>query len=242
MATYPNNFIKMTFGGTLAAGQDEWNCGINLAASEPGSPSSPGFLNTAAFDSYVEQISPDITTIMSRFFSDPIMTIQANIKLDYVKFALINKLGEYEKEPAIFELGSVGGNDTSSGYIPQISQVITLQSDKWRDPGKYNRFYLPISAPRTANQYKITNTAERAERVAFLLEALRRAVTVGGVTKAVLPCAVSSSTRETEDYRPITIVKVGDVYDTQRRRRNKISENYGLHNVELNPIPVPPEE
>lgn len=237
MATYRQGFIKLTFGGQLAQGQDEWNCGINLAAENDAIIPIFGVDLERAFDLYVEEMKDDIVTIFSAYVSDILMGIPAGATLDYVKLALIGEDGLYVKEAAVFEVIGVTGG-ASNSYIPQVSLVMTLQSEKFRDPGKYNRFYLPTIVPSGSTNYRPNNTLRMAERTADLLSVLTREMSPFNNAVRVFPAAVSSSDKIDEAYREIKYVKVGNVFDTQRRRRNKIGEVYSTVEVPEN-VPVP---
>lgn len=237
MATYREGFIKLTFGGQLAAGQDEWNCGINLTAQNDALIPIGGVDLERAFDLYVEEMQDDIVTIFSAYVSDIIMGIPSGATLDYVKLALIGTDGKYVKEAAVFEVVDVTGG-ASNAYIPQVSLVMTLQSEKFRDPGKYNRFYLPTIVPTGSSGYRPATTQGKAERTADLLSVLTREMSPFNNAVRVVPAAVSSSDKIDEPYREIKYVKVGNVFDTQRRRRNKIGETYDTAIVPEN-VPVP---
>lgn len=238
MATYREGFIKLTFGGQLAAGQDEWNCGINLTAQNDALIPIGGVDLERAFDLYVEEMQDDIVTIFSAYVKDVAMSIPVGATLDYVKLALIGTDGKYVKEAAVFEVIGVTGG-VSNAYIPQVSLVMTLQSEKFRDPGKYNRFYLPTVVPTSNGAYRPSNTQRMAQRTADLLSVLTREMSPFNNAVRVVPAAVSSSDKIDEPYREIKYVKVGNVFDTQRRRRNKIGETYSTVQVPES-VPVEP--
>lgn len=226
MATYKHSFIKMTLNGSLADGQDIFNCGINLAVNNDTPETEADLLNERLFKAYVKNRQEEIKTSTQEFWTDPNMEVPTGVKLEYIKFSLVGKDGKVSTEPAIIDLGSVSGGKSTSAYVPQISSVITLQSDKWRDPGKYNRFYLPIAAPNGSGQWKISGTQEKAKTTATYLKTLKATVTDMDITNTIVPAAVSSSNKIEGNFLPITTVKVGNLYDTQRRRRNAISEQY----------------
>lgn len=226
MATYKNSFIKMTLNGSLADGQDIFNCGINLAVNNDTPGTEADLLNERLFKAYVENRGEAIKTSTQEFWTSTDMEVPFGVKLEYIKFSLVGQDGKVSTEPAVIDLGSIGGGKTNAAYVPQISSVITLQSDKWRDPGKYNRFYLPIAAPEGTGQWKVSKTQAKADATATYLKTLRATVTDMDITNTIVPAAVSSSDKIEGNFLPITTVKVGNLYDTQRRRRNAISEQY----------------
>jgi hypothetical protein len=226
MATYKHSFIKMTLNGSLANGQDIFNCGINLAVNNDTPDTEADLLNERLFKAYVENRGEAIKTSTKEFWTNIDMDIPAGVKLEYIKFSLVGRDGKVSTEPAVIDLGSIAGSLSTAAYVPQISSVITLQSNKWRDPGKYNRFYLPVAAPNGNGQWKISDTQAKAETTAKYLKTLKATVTDMDITNTIVPAAVSSSDKIKGNFLPITTVKVGDLYDTQRRRRNAINEQY----------------
>lgn len=237
MVTYNEPFIKLTFGGQLAAGQDEWNCGINLSISNDAILPITGTDALEAFEGYGDAINDEVVSDFTNYIEHTNMDIPTGATLDYIKIALIGEDGFYMTGPRIWEVVDVTGNSPRA-YIPQVSLVMTLQSDKFRDPGKYSRFYLPTSVPSGNGTYRPQNTSDKANITAALLYTLDKEITTLARTQRVRPAAVTSSDKFEGNYRPIRFVKVGNVYDTQRRRRNKIGETYATTEI-LNPEPAP---
>lgn len=239
MATYNEPFLKLTFGGTQASGQDIWTCGINLSIQNdeliPIAPTNA----VVAFENYIEDVDVDIVDIFSNYISASDMDVPTSATLDYIKLAVIDTDGQYIVDAHIWEPVDVTGG-ISRAYIPQVSLVMTLQSDKRVDPGKYGRFYLPTVVPSQVSGYRPTKTQEKATLTANLLAALNRRVGGGLADVRVQPAAVTSASNFSGSYRPFTQVKVGNVFDTQRRRRNKIGETYELAPVpDVVPVPEP---
>lgn len=241
MATYSEPFLKLTFGGTLAQGQDIWTCGINLSIQNdellPVLPTNA----VVAFENYIEDIDEDIVDIFTNYISNSTMDIPEAATLDYIKLAVIDTNGQYIVDAHTWEPQDVTGG-VSRFYVPQVSLVMTLQSDKRVDPGKYGRFYLPTVMGVAPNGYRPTNTQAKATLTANLLAALNRRVGGGLADVRVHPAAVTSASNFSGPYRAFTTVKVGNVFDTQRRRRNKIGETYDIESVpDVAPVPDPVE-
>lgn len=241
MATYNQPFMKLTFGGTQADGQDIWTCGINLSIQNdelvPVLPTNA----VSAFENYIEDIDSDIIDIFTNYISSNTMDIPTAATLDYIKLAVIGTNGEYIVDAHTWEPQGVTGG-RSGTYVPQVSLVMTLQSDKRVDPGKYGRFYLPTVGPRGSSGYRPAETQQKANLTANLLASLNRRVRGGLADVRVQPAAVTSASNFSGNYRPFTSVKVGNVFDTQRRRRNKIGETYEIASVpDVAPVPDPIE-
>ena len=239
MATYNDPFIRLTFGGQLADGQDEWNCGINLAILNDAPVPILPVNAEAAYDAYIEDFQDDMVGLVSAFFGNTTMEIPRGVTLTYVKVALIGTDGKYIKEPHLWEIEPVQGPSTK-GYVPQVSMVVSLQTSKFRDPGKWSRFYLPAAVPSQPGTWRVANTKAKAEAAAAFIKSLETTVTTIWNTVIITPSAVTSSPKFEGKFRPIRFVKVGNVFDTQRRRRNKIMETYSTVEIE-ELVPVPPE-
>lgn len=234
---YSHAFLKLTFGGFQADAQDIWTCGINLAITNgefiPIIPTNA----VDAFNAYAEDINPDIVDIFTNYVQDQDMDIPTGATLEWIKLAVIGEDGQYLADSQVWEVSGVNGGRGGT-YVPQVSLVMTLASNKRADPGKYSRFYLPTVGPRGSSGYRPALTQEKAERTGMLIETLQRRVTGTLIDYEIYPAAVTSSPKHTGNYLPITRVRVGNVFDTQRRRRNKIGEAYSEAEVG-SPIPVP---
>lgn len=162
--------------------------------------------------------------------------IPAGFVMEYMKLAYVGTDGLQLGEPVVWLTNTPGGGATS--YVPQVSTVITLDSGKWRDPGKYSRYYLPAAAPGSGN-YKLTSLMTQAIATAQgnFIGALNDAVVApyenvpagGDYVYDAQVSAVSSA--GTGQDNTIQTVRVGDIYDTQRRRRNALTETYSTAEV-----------
>lgn len=143
--SYEKPFIKVTFGGTLADGQDIWSCGFHVANYSVGTPTA----TLAIF----EDKKALLATSISDFYVDSRTRTPQAVDLEWVKFALIGTDGKYMEEPILVEESS--GGSTNLNYVPQVSCVVSMVSNKFRDPGKYSRFYLPTIVPVAGATYKM---------------------------------------------------------------------------------------
>lgn len=239
---YSQAFLKLTFGGFQAGGQDIWTCGINMSIQTlEGAPvTEPQAIS--AFEAYADSNDETLPGLFQDFVSNSNSYIPSAVNLTWVKLAVIGENGQYLADSKTWETTTTNGGRTGA-YVPQVSLVVTLASDKRADPGKYQRFYLPTITPTNSGSYRPTGTGAVAAHAAALLADLSDIVTGNLGTYSIRPAAVTSSPKHTGNYLPITRVRVGDVYDTQRRRRNKIGETYQEIDVlDPVPVPVPPEE
>ena len=212
---YEKPFIKVTFGGTLADGNDIWSCGFHVANYATGTPSS--------MLSYFDTNKAALATSISDFYVDGRSRTPRGAEMEWVKFALVDTDGKYLDDPILVEEFSQGG--LGLPYVPQVSCVVSMVSNKFRDPGKYSRFYLPTIAPSGITGYKMTSS----ETTGVLNSAKDFLTDFNSILDnpdpglTLLISAVSKSGSGVQS--PITKVRVGEVLDTQRRRRNAIPEN-----------------
>jgi hypothetical protein len=126
----------------------------------------------------------------------------------------------------------IAGADVSSGHPPQIALVASLLAGTTKGVGQPGRMYFPGVAASVdptghiASSYPISIATTLAAFFAAINGSVDRPGAVinasAGGTGANIAPAVN---------REITDVKVGNVYDTQRRRRNALVETYSSHAV-----------
>lgn len=222
---YSRPFIKLTFGGQLAGANDEWVCGINLAFDSI-VPNIPGNTFLTAFEEYVENKGPSLPDLFKAYIGETDMSVPMGASLQWVKLAPIGTDGQYMADAKEFDVLEATGA-YKGWYAPQNACVITMTSDKRKDPGRNQRFYLPYSM-YSASGYSVEKTQRKSELTATLLNNLKYNTSVIPGASVIQPAAVTTSDKVSGDYLPITAVRVGNVVDTQRRRRNKLQENYSV--------------
>ena len=213
---YAHTFVKLTFGGRLAEGEEIWSCGIHLDGISVN-------VSEQTVNDITEGEWTAVVNAVKAYVSSSDTAVPSAVTLNWVKMAAIGTNGRYLGGPREWndETGVTGG--ASAAYIPQISYVVTLVADKFKDPGKYNRFYVPCAAPTGAGTYKMTApiAQQRANSAKTLVNALN---TTLNASDADLEVAIVSE--KVSSYLPAETVQVGTLYDTQRRRRNGLYEDY----------------
>ena len=216
---YSHPFIKLTWGGTLAEGQDIWSSGLHLATPENDEGQILASFIAMALEGTITPLSNRVVT----FFSQVNTGVPTGVKLTWVKLAMIGTDGKYSQPPIEIEKDTSGGSNVAG--VPQNSLVVTLDSDKWKDPGKYNRFYMPFGLAGAGSVYSLNTLAQN--------NYLTNAKTfINGInsdlsfldTNLTVSCVTTSEV--TNGYLPVQKIKIGRLVDTQRRRRNSIPEVY----------------
>ena len=216
---YPQHFIRLSFGGTMAYGNEIWSCNLHIAESGT-TPSDP----TTWFAAVTTNMQA-LTAPISVWFSSPAAQVPNGVKLKWFKASLIGLDGKTVGEPVWYDDDSAGA--IQRGYLPQAAMVYTFVSNIYsRGAGRYNRFYLPVAPPVANGDYSIVGSDQQgmalscANMISDVNEILHG--TVGNQSTSV---SIVSQTAPL-GYSEVGSVQVGQIIDTQQRRRNSLAENY----------------
>lgn len=214
--------VHVTLHGTCWEGAEEWQTGFYI-----GTPTADAPRPTQAAADFIRDK-------WVTFFSSQKGNIANNFKFDTCKMALLRKDGKYDGEAVeSHPTGTVSGGAISSQPLPpQVALVATLIGGSGKGLGGKGRMYLPgvnaflqgnghIGAP--APQDVATTLATFINDVNAEPAVEGRVINVSRGHKTDLLGVVSY-----DGARNVFVngVRVGDVYDTQRRRRNQLNEVY----------------
>lgn len=224
MAYQPH--LYLTFGGTLGSSEEQWQCGLRFVlwdAVLPLVPITPVEGNAAQLLTAVEELLPPL--IESEF-----MNLSDAVNLEWAKTAAIGADGEYMfgSDPAIVDYDPVVTGDATGGANPySASMVLSFNTTNSRGLASRGRMYLPLPAhPTIQSSGKYADTGVVAAQAAFVINSLSVGIDDSlQATPAVLSLQDAA-------YAFITEVRVGDVMDTQRRRRRQLVESYAVEPVE----------
>lgn len=193
---------SLRFGGTLFSGE-QWECGVHMGAAT----------NSGTASQYEAAITG--------FIQDANMAFNNQAKLTYIKRNAIDQV--------TYKYLDQGSSDTFSLTTPvagtasaapgQQAMAITLTTAQLRGLGHEGRFYIPLG---TLN---INPTGRVGDSQAGVMS-----IGAGGFISNLN--AVRSDNRvcvwsaKAHVMREVTGVRVGDVVDTQRRRRKQLVEKY----------------
>lgn len=214
---YAHKVVRVTFHGTCWGGAEEWSTGLFLG-QESADAEAPDGDGAAAIAGYWQT-----------WFTTSSSKVSSNYKCDYVKLALLNTDGKTDlanvvthNYPTALTGGYTGGQNP-----PQIALVATLQSNVPRGLASKGRMYLPGIGQGIQGDGKIIQVAqaEMATNFQTFMNQLRNNFAIPGQ-----PILASEGRIGIGGSGPInklvTSVKIGNVYDTQRRRRNQLVESY----------------
>lgn len=221
--TFTSQAITLDWGWTIGGTPEIANTGIHI--SQTGAPWSGAVVALGEMDGGTTM--SDLYDAMSTFMSTASCGWADYSDLRSVKAAAVGTDGLYLTEPVIFDSPSPDSG-TTSNVLPQSSIVFSLRSGLTIGRANYGRMYLPHTRPTlTAGGPFVagaTCDAIAAAGVTFItaLSTIINAAT----TDALVPCLMSSVGSGTT--KAIANVQVGNVIDTQRRRRNKLVETYSV--------------
>jgi hypothetical protein len=219
MAKYADATHKVTILGDMFAGVEEWTTSFYLGDSAGwGAGSTPTVAEAQAIAGH-----------WKTFWQTAANQFSSSYRYLGVK---VSHVGEDGKSPAeltqfYMEPAPVAGPYAASIPAPQLSLVATLATLKARGKGSKGRMYLPgigssvtatgkidsLKAAGVANTFKVFLDSVNADAAVPGFVMLNSAETAGVPYKA-------------PELNRVASVRVGDVFDTQRRRRNALQETY----------------
>jgi hypothetical protein len=150
--------------------------------------------------------------------------VSAAATLTSIKWAEIAENGRYlnNDSPKIFTVtppapGGAGGN-----YVPQACVAVTLTTAQKRGLAHQGRFYLPpapaLADSSSGRMFGVTTAALLNTKT--FINAINAAYTGGDV--------IVASNRGSGKIETVTGLRMGDVMDTQQRRRRQLVEQYSV--------------
>lgn len=212
---YKNTFWKLSWGGTVAEESDTFVNSIHIGNEAMNMPNIPDYPNdgTGLLDAYIN--------LISAWFIRPGTGISYTAKLEWIKLAHIGVDGLYVEDAFVRDLPASIRGGLAEPVAPQLSVALSMQSLIRRGPGKDGRIYPPQTGTVALNGTD-SISGSRAESFQTLLNAINDLEVDPGISASVI--LVSPLKGGFSSY--VRKVRVGNVIDTQRRRRNKIQEVY----------------
>jgi hypothetical protein len=225
-AAYAFKVAKVTISGTCFAGQEEWSTGFYLGhddedALDPGTTSANAIANR-----------------WTTFFTHANAYVSTAYKTNAVKVSLLNNDGDVDLSAIdIYDYPApITGVSGGAPLPPQISVVATLTSDNQRGLASKGRMYLPgVNLPifPTDPHFSPTEQNNMATKLKEFFDGVNdefnlpgRAVLASKGHKVQGPGGPDDYSYTGGITRYVTGLRIGNVYDTQRRRRNDLVEGY----------------
>jgi hypothetical protein len=189
-------------------------------------------LHPTGADTPLPAIPGAVAAACTGWFQRADTRIQNSASLDTIKLNRIGADGKYvsKTETVEYHFGTPGiaGASTSSIH-PQLTAAISLVTAAKRGRAHRGRFYPPLP---TLGAYYATGRLIHDQVVAYTASAATFLRELNAATpgwQVVVASGIDAS------VRPVIAVEVGDIMDTQRRRRNALPETYWREAINLDP-------
>lgn len=222
---YAHSVKRVTISGTSFGGAEIWSTGFYMGSvgSDVSNPT--------------QTLADAIRTAWTTFFTSTAASIHSNFKTDTVKVAQVLATGKTSLDNVVYAPYGTAAAGISNGscFPPQVSLAVTLANSGARGLAAKGRMYLPGVALAIGTDARINGTQVQSLANAFktFLDSVNAAASIG---ERVILASQGHKTKGADGkYTPVpgtavnavvNTVRVGNVYDTQRRRRDGLTETY----------------
>lgn len=219
---YDQVHLYLTWGGT-APGGETWQCGARYSEKNPG-------IGLEA--TYFLWSIDDVAQAVNDWWAGTTILAPPDYRLVFVKVALIGKDGLYKHEvrEKLYVPPVAPGTSTAQPLQPlQAALVVSLRSGDKLGVANFGRFYIPPPAQgRILNQGTIpTSVANNVrDKTKTMLKAIEGEFSTVEQAAELAIFHKTSVKSPVPSHKPVKAIWVGDVLDTQRRRRRAVPETY----------------
>lgn len=213
---FPHRVAKVTLSGTCFGGQEIWSTGFHL-----GWETQDAFMPT-------EQSVADVGLAWETFFEKTDSYVSGYYDFTECKIAMLNNDGKTMPDTAQYwnPPTQVKGGAGNSAQPPQIALVATLANSLPRGLATKGRMFLPgISPAVNATGHLDSFWCDSiAVNLKTFFDTVYNDADLPG--NPVLASVGRGPLNMDGAIRNISQIRIGNVYDTQRRRRNALQEAY----------------
>jgi hypothetical protein len=221
---FADKVVHVTISGDMFSGQEEWQTGFYMGLAE-GAAAVPnqGFAD-AVRDAWLT------------LWTAPVNGFASAYRFNQVKAVRLGTDGKYDGSDIVTSTpaSATAGGGSGSPLPPQCALVATLIAGSGKGLAGKGRMYLPGLRVPIDSSGGITTTAAQttADFMAAFLNTVNGSFDAPGV---VINASKGGKAALYTNPRnvPVNGVRVGTIYDTQRRRRNGMAELYS--NAVVNP-------
>lgn len=214
--TYPTHYL-LSWGGTLCSGGEIWSNNLRLT-----NPQGAILPDVSDYGERLDDVEAALRTLAGKSEARWMSTT----KCTWIKFNKIGPNGHYLDEEnshtKFVESNPIGGGVGGPWMPPQCAVVLTLHTAAERGRASRGRIFIP--QPGVSVNPDGHFDATQAQGMATAYAQLISDINDGpGLTVADLNVSVVSGVGDAVHHQ-VTRVSVGDVVDTQRRRRSALKE------------------
>lgn len=225
MAQYAHAIHRITISGTSFQAAEIWSTSFYVGAVG------------ADVGTAVQGVADNIRTAWTTFFTSTDVAFSNRWQTSQIKIARILANGTTDLNNVVYAPygTAISGNSTFNVYPPQVALAATLEVAGARGLAAKGRMYLPgIAQPlETDGRLSAANTLKVVNGFKAFIDQVN--VAVSGDGSVILASQGRRVKNAQGEYEPVPgtavnavvdRVRVGSVYDTQRRRRNDLVETY----------------
>lgn len=216
---YAHAVNRVTLSGTMFGGAEQWSTGFFLG--QESADAADG--STAACDAILDA--------WRVYFESATSYVSAQYVTTQCKIAKINANGHTDLENVYYGYPAtlLDGQQGTNTHPPQCTLALTLMSDRPRGRASKGRMYLPGISAAMGGNGKIS-TANR-DSICLNMKTFFDAIAADTDVPDTLILAakgigVPPADQLTAQNDYVQSIRLGDVVDTQRRRRNGLVESY----------------
>jgi hypothetical protein len=219
MPEYTENFAALRFGGSAFQGEEIWSCGLKLR-----------HLGGDALEPMHQEVKDTIdavTALVVTYFNNPASKFNGLVRLNHVRLNVIDKTtGKYAFPTDPQERTFADDGPPSGQGLPQVAYCVTMRGLPRSGPAARGRWYVPCEISYDNGRIPVSMALGAANAAGTFLMALGD-IDSGDGPSAWNPFLFGDGAGGPKQSA-IAQVSVGDVYDTQRRRRNQLAETYSV--------------
>lgn len=202
---------KVTLNGTLGAASEEtWSCGLHFTAAEVMDP----FEAQAAATEIASRLNTSWAAAAPNLRS--LMSTRGTLRNVSV-YSYANTGPAFASANAPLTTPIAGLNSATAP--PQCAVVYSLLTG-FAGASRRGRIYWPAPNPEVDGSFKSTRARGSA------LDVINTAILIADALETFAPGAWGVYSPTLDVVTPVTSVRAGDVIDTQRRRRDALTELY----------------
>jgi uncharacterized protein YqgV (UPF0045/DUF77 family) len=214
---YAYKVNRVSIFGTSYSGAEEWSTGFFLGNLDS-DVATPNEAQCQAVKDAWE------TFFEANGNSIPYLWKTTGVKIAHIK---LDGKTDLDNVATSYYTPEIVGPNAGTGFPPQISVVATLLAGNGKGLGGKGRMYLPgiaLGIDGTGHFPPGSNQGV-ADRLAAMFNTIEASFDIAG---QVINASQGRDTGlfEGKVNRAVTHIRVGNVYDTQRRRRNQLVESY----------------
>lgn len=214
---FTHKVIHVTLSGSMLGGAEQWQTGFYV-----GQPDADALVPNQAY-------ADAVRNAWATFFASGPPAINNTYKFEQVKLARLNEAGKYDGSDVVVSspVAPVAGNRAGAPLPPQLALVATLIAGSGKGLAGKGRMFLPGVSEGVDTTGHIGTTACQAiaTGLATFFNTINASTDQPG---QVINASKGRANLAGIGARnvPVNGVRIGNVYDTQRRRRNQLTEVY----------------